>query len=289
MPELPEVETIERDLSRLIVGKKILDITTDSPKQVQPSLGTVKKAVVGRRIVGMKRRAKVLIIELGSKADRKQSSAKTQKRKESAKFFLTVHLKLTGRLLFRDKSDSEDKWTRVVISLSGGKELRFADLRKFGWIKLVNSNQLSVMSDELGVEPFDKEFTIKYLHQVFSKTSRPIKVVLLDQKRIAGVGNIYTNDALFLAKIRPDKPAKKLSYQAIKQLRKAIIKVLKAGIKYRGASNQYYLDALGHKGAYQDHFLVYGRDDKKCFGCKSEVKRIKLGGRGTFYCPKCQR
>ena len=111
----------------------------------------------------------------------------------------------------------------------------------------------------------------------------------MDQKKISGVGNIYANDALFLARINPQRPANKIDEKEAKKLLKAIEKVLKAGIKYRGASDQYYLDALGRKGAYQDHFLTYGRTGKKCFDCRGKIKRIKIGGRGTFFCSQCQQ
>ncbi len=280
MPELPEVETIRRDLNRLIVGKKILDITTDSPKQIQPSLAKVKKAVVGTKIKNIKRRAKLLQIFLSNNQ------------------ILAVHLKLTGRLLVRKANAPKDDWQRVTIKLRNGKtkklknevwELRFCDLRKFGWIRLVGDKELQVINRELGIEPFTPEFTLKRLSQILQSTSRPVKLVIMDQKKIAGVGNIYANDALFLAKIRPDRPAKKLSNLEIKKLREAIEKVLRAGIKYRGASDQYYLDALGKKGSYQDHFLTYGREGKKCFDCQGKIKKIKLGGRGTFYCSRCQK
>lgn len=271
MPELPEVETIRRDLNRLIVGKKILDITTDSPKQVQPSLTEVKKAIVGATIKKIERRAKLLQIFLSNGQ------------------ILAVHLKLTGRLLVRKKGAPKDDWQHVAISLSGNKELRFADLRKFGWIKLVNSDQLSVISNELGIEPLTPDFTLEKFIQIIHSSTRPIKLVLMDQQKIAGLGNIYANDALFLAKIDPRRPAKKVSEEEAKRLFKAIEKVLQAGIKYRGASDQYYLDALGRKGSYQDHFLTYGREGKKCFDCKGEIKRLKIGGRGTFFCSRCQK
>jgi len=271
MPELPEVETIKRDLTKLIVDKKILDIKTDSVKQVQPSLGVVKKAVMGTTIKKIGRRAKLLQVFL--------SNGK----------ILVVHLKLTGRLLVRDKNDPQDDWQRVLITLSGGKELRFCDLRKFGWIKLLDARNWTLEAEKFGPEPFSKEFTIICLKKIFSKTRRAIKIVLMDQNKIAGIGNIYASEALFLAKIDPRKSAKQLGNQAIEQLKKAIIKVLKAGIKYRGASDHDYLDALGQKGSYQDHFLVYGREGKKCFDCKGKVAKIKLSGRGTYFCPKCQK
>ena len=279
MPELPEVETIRRDLSRLIVGKKILEITTDSPKQVKPSLTVVEKAVVGATIKKIERRAKLLQIFLSNNQ------------------ILAIHLKLTGRLLVRKKGATKDDWQHIVIRLkdqgSSSKkselELRFCDLRKFGWIRLVNSNQLLVISNELGIEPLTPEFTLKNFIQILQSSSRPVKLVLMDQKKIAGVGNIYANDALFLAKIDPRRPAKKITEKEAEKLLKAIETVLQAGIKYRGASDQYYLDALGRKGAYQEHFLTYGRDGKKCLDCGGEIKRLKIGGRGTFFCPKCQK
>lgn len=271
MPELPEVETIRRDLSRLIVGKKILDITTDSPKQVQPSLAKVKKVIAGATIKKIERRAKLLQIFLSNNQ------------------ILAIHLKLTGRLLVRKKGAPKDDWQHVVISLSGNQELRFADLRKFGWVRLLKGKkELEKLLSEFGPEPL-AGLDWATFKKILGSTSRPIKIVLMDQKKIAGIGNIYANDALFLARIDPHRPARKITGKEAEKLFKAIEKVLKAGIKYRGASDQYYLDALGRKGSYQDHFLVYMREGKKCFDCKGEVKKIKIGGRGTFFCPSCQK
>ncbi len=271
MPELPEVETIRRDLSRLIVGKKILDVTTDSPKQIQPSLAAVKKVIVSARIKKIKRRAKLLQIFLSNGQ------------------ILAIHLKLTGRLLVRKKSVPRDDWQHVVISLSGNQELRFADLRKFGWVRLIkDKKELVKLLAEFGPEPLD-DLDLKKFRAILTSSGRPVKIILMDQKKISGIGNIYANDALFLARIDPRRPANKISGQEAKKLYQAIEKVLKAGIKYRGASDQYYLDALGRKGSYQDHFLTYGREGEKCFDCDGKVKKIKLGGRGTFFCPKCQK
>ena len=271
MPELPEVETIKKDLSKLIVGKEIKDIWTETPKMVRPSLNKVKKAIVGKKIKRLARRAKLIQIFL---ADGQ---------------ILTVHLKLTGRLLLRSPKAKPDGWVRVLITLSGDKELRFSDLRKFGWVKLIeNKHELEKLLSEFGPEPLD-DLTLPKFKEALVSTGRPIKVLLLDQKKISGVGNIYACDALFLAKINPEKPANKLNAKEAKRLYEAVAKVLRAGIKYRGASDQYYLDALGHKGKYQDHFLVYAREGKKCFGCAGKVAKMKIAGRGTYYCPTCQR
>lgn len=272
MPELPEVETIRRDLEKLIVGREVLDITTDSSKQVQPSLEVVKKAIVGAVIKKIQRRAKLLQIFF------------------SNGIILAVHLKLTGRLLVRDQKAPKDDWQRVTIVLSGGKELRFADLRKFGWFRLIkDEKELKKLLSEFGPEPFD-DLTLPTFKKILASTTRPIKIVLMDQQKIAGVGNIYANEALFLAGIDPRRPAKKISEKEAEKLYQSLEKVLKAGIRYRGASSdQFYLDALGHKGSYQEHFLVYAKEGKKCLECGGEIKRINLGGRGTFYCPSCQK
>lgn len=256
---------------RLVVGKKILDIGTDSPKQVQPSLAVVKKTVVGTTIERIERRAKLLEIFLSNDK------------------VLVIHLKLTGRLLVRKKGAPQDDWQHAALVLSGDKELRFTDLRKFGWIRLVeDKKELEKLLAEFGPEPLDG-LDLKKFKTILASSRRPIKLVLMDQKKIAGIGNIYASDALFLAKINPEKPANSLSQNEQSRLYKAIEKVLKAGIKYRGASDQYYLDVLGHKGSYQDHFLVYSRAGKDCFSCRGEIKKIKLGGRGTYFCPACQR
>jgi formamidopyrimidine-DNA glycosylase len=271
MPELPEVETIRRDLEKLIVGRKVLAIETNSPKQVQPSLGVVKKAIIGTTIKKVQRRAKILQIFF--------SNGK----------IIIVHLKLTGRLLVRNKEDRVDDWQHITISLDKGKELRFADSRKFGWFRLLkDEKELKKVLSEFGPEPFD-DLTLSVFQKILSSTSRPIKIILMDQQRISGIGNIYSNEALFLAGIDPCRPANKISKKEAEKLYQSLEKVLGAGISYRGASDQYYLDALGHKGSYQEHFLVYGRQGKKCFHCSGLVKRISLGGRGTFFCPQCQK
>ena len=270
MPELPEVETIKKDLEKLIIGSEILDIKTNSAKQIRPSLKEVKKAIVGAKIKKIKRRAKLLQILLDNKLT------------------LIIHLKMTGRILIRKKGAKPDKWQRITISLDNNKELRFADSRKFGWIKLVNQKELKEILADYGPEPLD-DLSLKNFQGILKRTKRPVKIVLMDQKKISGIGNIYANDALFLAKINPQTPSNKLNTARIKQLFQAIEKVLKIGLKARGASDQYYLDALGKKGNYQKQFLVYGQENKKCSRCGAKIKRISLGGRGTFFCPQCQK
>jgi len=271
MPELPEVETIRQDLSCLIVGRKVLAIATDTPGKILPSLELVKKAVVGSTIKRIDRRAKLLQLIL-----------------DNGKV-IAFHLKMSGRLLVRKVGEEKDDWQHIVITLSEGLELRFADMRKFGWMKLFLSREdLKKVLTEYGPEPLS-DLTLKKFREILEANGRAIKIVLMDQEKIAGIGNIYANEALFLAKIDPRTPADKIKEKQAAALFLAIEKVLRLGLRYRGASDRYYLDALGQKGHFQEHFLVYGRQGKECGSCKGMIKRIALGGRGTFYCPSCQK
>jgi len=285
MPELPEVETIKRVLEKAIVGKIIRNIEVRKVKIFQGDT----QEVIGRKIEGIERRGKMLIIRLsGDKA-------------------LVIHFKLTGQMVWVPQAGESvavghpipfagtrlpAKTTHVIFEIDGGK-LFYNDLRQFGWIKVISNikHQISSIVGRLGVEPLDKEFTVEYLKRIFSRTSRPIKLVLMDQKKIAGVGNIYANEALFEARISPVKPAKKLRNEEIKKLRGAIIKVLKEGIKYGGSSakDEAYIRPTGEPGGYQQYFRVYQRAGEKCRKCGAVIKRINLGGRGTFFCSNCQK
>jgi formamidopyrimidine-DNA glycosylase len=284
MPELPEVETIKRVLEKSIVGKTIKNIEVRKAKIFQGN----PREVIGKKIEGIERRGKMLIIKLsGDRA-------------------LVIHFKLTGQMVWIPEAGERvtvghpipfagtelpAKTTHVIFEIDGGK-LFYNDLRQFGWIKVITNYELRIMDylKNLGPEPFDKEFTVEYLQRIFSRSSKPIKLVLMDQTKIAGVGNIYANEALFEAKILPTKPAKQLSNEAIEQLRKAIIKVLEEGIKYGGSSakDEAYIKPTGEPGSYQHHFRVYQRAGQRCRSCGAIIKRINLGGRGTFWCPNCQ-
>lgn len=283
MPELPEVETIKRSLQKSILGKKIIGIKVLLAKQFQGE----KKDVVNTKIKGIERRGKILKISL--------SNGKN----------LLIHFKLTGQLVWVGEKGERvtlghpvpfagkelpAKTTHVIFDIDGG-QLFFNDLRQFGWIKVLDEVGVVREVGKLGVEPFDKEFTDKYLRQIFSKTAKPVKLVLMDQEKIAGVGNIYANDALFEAGISPTSPARTLSETQIKKLRESIIKVLEDGLKYGGSSaaDEAYIKPTGEAGEYQKHFRVYQREGQKCSKCGREIKRISLGGRGTFFCPVCQK
>lgn len=290
MPELPEVETIKIALEKEIVGRTIKKIEINKPKQFK---GNVKD-VVGKKIINVKRIGKMLLIDL------------------EGELSLLVHLKMSGQLVwgpstalrvnervtfknpipFAGGNSLPGRTTHIIIKTDGGT-LFFNDLRQFGWIRVVKDGdpEINKLLGKLGPEPFEEKFTKDYLKQVFKKTSKPIKLVLLDQEKIAGIGNIYANDALFEAGILPTRPAKSLKKEEIEKLKNSIMEVLEDGIKSGGSSagDEAYIKPDGTKGKYQDHARVYQKDGQKCLRCGGIIKRMKISGRGTFFCPNCQK
>ncbi|MEA2020614.1 MAG: bifunctional DNA-formamidopyrimidine glycosylase/DNA-(apurinic or apyrimidinic site) lyase [Patescibacteria group bacterium] len=270
MPELPEVETIRRELDRELPGLEVREIICKDERLLKPDPEEVRDVVVGEKFEKVGRRAKLLIFRLSGSKN------------------LLCHLRMSGRLLFRDESDPEDKYVSVIFKLPKGKELRFASARKFGYIKLANNQTVEEILNDYGPEPF-KDLTLKKFKKIVSNSGAAVKNLLMDQKKIAGVGNIYANDALFLAKINPEKKAKQLTDSQIENLYKSLEQVLKEGMETGGASDQWYRDAYGRKGKYQRYFKVYGRAGETCSRCGGKIKRIKVGGRSTFFCPHCQQ
>ncbi len=236
MPELPEVETIRRDLEKAIVGRKILRITTDAEKLFSPSFKTVSAGVSGQKITAVGRRAKLLYLSLDNH------------------LYLLIHLKMTGRLLLRKKGDPKDEFQHVVLALSGGEELRFADMRLFGYLKLVGKEDFKKIIGEYGPEPLT-DMDLTGFRGILHSRKKPVKLLLLDQQLISGVGNIYANEALFVAGVDPRRKADSLSEKEMAKLFSAIEKVLSEGLHYRGttASDDKYVDAyLGLGVAYYE-------------------------------------
>lgn len=254
MPELPEVETICRQLNKVLAGQRI--------KGLQGRILQVE----GKKILGVKRKAKMIIIELNGGVS------------------LLVHLKMTGQLIYNGE---KNKHTRAIFTLNKGK-LFFNDLRKFGWIKLVQNAKLKSQMSKLPPDVVDKEFTLNYCKKILRSSGRAVKLVILDQQKIGGIGNIYANECLYGAGIDPRTPAKEV--KKIKELHWWIKRVIKQGIKYGGttASDKKFVNALGQAGKFQNQLKVY-ENKGKCHKCKTEIQKIKLGGRGTYYCPGCQK
>jgi formamidopyrimidine-DNA glycosylase len=271
MPELPEVETIRRDLEPLVVGRRIVDVEVDPGTLhllAALPIELLRGALVGRTIVSAGRRGKYLPFGL-----------------DDGQVFV-AHLRMTGRLLWRDHDAPPEQYQRARLVLDDGHDLRWSDLRKFGtWRVLASAAELVA---KLGPEPIDDDFTLAQFRAALTGRRAPVKAVLLDQRRVAGLGNIYVDEALYQAGIRPDTPAGDLSPAAVKRLFAACRDVLERGIENRGASFKDYVDAQGNTGQQQMLVQVFRRTGKPCYRCGTIIERSIVGGRSTHYCPKCQ-
>ena len=294
MPELPEVETIRKGLTAKIINKKIKKVTVNFSKIVKSDLTEFKKILLNNKFVAIDRVGKLLIFKLAAKDK-----------------FLLIHLKMTGQLIFcfKDKiiagghslptgqaghpkliGSLPNKYSHFWLEFSDGSYLFFNDMRKFGYLKLVNDFELAIIKETYGIEPLTKNFTFEKLIDIFKKRKISIKAVLLDQKVIAGIGNIYADEILFASRIMPNRPADSLKSEEVKALFKAAEAIIKKAIKFKGTTFSDYSDALGNSGNFVKFLKVYGRSNMPCLGCKKEtVKKIKIAGRGTHYCPVCQR
>ncbi len=288
MPELPEVETVKRGLEKLLVGHKILSIRSDLPKSFPNAAADVKHFLVGAKVIAVRRRAKVLIIDLDSK------------------YSLAVHLKMTGQLVYRGKetfgaghpSDSlvgelPDKSTRVIFSLDNDSHLYFNDQRKFGWVKLYPTIEIENIDfmKKLGPEPLSENFQFTIFNSQLQKRKKSmIKAVLLDQMVIAGVGNIYADESLWAAKIHPAQRVNEIGNARLKKLFKELISVLTLSIEKGGSTDRNYVNAEGKRGSYLSFANVYKQMGKPCpRHPETLIIKIRVAGRGTHICPKCQK
>ncbi len=271
MPELPEVETIARALRPLLTGRTILRADVGWARTLaMPSPPLFKRRVTGQQILEVGRRAKFLNLRLSEDS-------------------LLIHLRMTGDLLFRQGSE-EEKYERLRLFLSGpeglpeeGGSLVFSDARKFGRVWLTSQPELIL--NGLGPEPFSEEFTPVWLYEALHRRSRQLKPLLLDQTFLAGLGNIYTDEALHRARLHPLRASNSLRRRQAEALWQAIRSVLEEGIHHNGAS----LDWVYRGGDFQNHFQVYDREGQPCPVCGAKIKRMVIGQRGTHYCPRCQR
>lgn len=271
MPELPEAETIKRQLNRKIKGKKIESVKVSLPKLVRYPLAKFEKLVKGTVIKSVSRRAKLLIIEL------------------SNGYALVIHLKLTGQLIFNGEIS---KHTHLIYYFADGSYLTHNDLRQFGFVKVVPRGELEnfFKKEKFGPEPLSREFTLKVFKKYSEKRKRSkIKLLLMDQAFVSGIGNLYADEILFEARVRPDRIVSSLKSSEIEKIYEAILKILPLAISRGGSSTDTYRDAMGKKGNYLSLIKVYQRNGNPCFKCKSKIKRIKMGSRSAHFCPKCQK
>ena len=288
MPELPEVETIRLGLSKYLVGHKILDVDV----KLKRIFTGDPKNIINAKVVKIERFGKGLVISLDNG------------------YCIAIHIKLTGQIIYNDLafvrnrnihlSQSKvgqlpNKFTHIIFTLDKDAKLYYNDIRQFGWIKIVKISDLKTLPffKDLGPEPIPSSgqpaLTLEQFENLLSKSGLSVKVLIMDQKRIGGVGNIYANDALFLAGIDPRRKAKEITKNEAKKLFEAILGVLQKGLKYGGASELTFVNAIGQEGEYQNHFLAYGKKGQKCSICGNKMEKIFLGGRGTFFCPKHQK
>ncbi len=269
MPELPEVETIKAELSPYVIGRRIKGVTLLWEGIVrQPSAEEFCSRIAGQKISSLARRGKYLLVSL-SRGD-----------------LLIIHLKMSGSLLVGRDSQEPPRFTRAIIHLGGGLNIFFRDPRKFGLMRLVR-DKTSVVG-ELGPEPLEPEFTPELLQKLLARRQAPIKALLCDQNLIAGIGNMYADEALFAAKIHPLRTGASLLHIEIGRLHKAIRRVLRAGIGHKGASIENYYRPDGTTGTAHFEFKVAHGRGQNCPVCGTPIERITVRGRGTYFCPKCQ-
>jgi formamidopyrimidine-DNA glycosylase len=272
VPELPEVETVVRELRPRLVGRKFRSVEVSDKELRRPWKAEWAAQVSGRRVVAMHRRGKWIVIDLGDELS------------------LVMHLGMSGQLTVTAASAPREDHTHVVFALDrGGEQLRFRDIRRFGSATLFTTRTALdgfFSTSGLGPEPF--ALPADYWRQQLKKTARNLKAVLLDQRVVAGVGNIYADEALFQAQLHPSRRGKSLTAAEAERLRLAIPPVLKKAIAKRGSTIRNYVGGSGLRGEYQNEFLVYGRTGQPCPNCGTPIAVTRLAGRSSHYCPRCQ-
>lgn len=287
MPELPEVETVRRGLSELIVGKVVKSVTQDTPKSFPNAEKDVAAFLIGATISDIRRRAKVLIIDLDND------------------YSLLIHLKMTGQLVFvgdvrfgaGHPNDSlvntlPDKSTRVTVLFTDGSQLYFNDQRKFGWVRLLPTLEIPNIDfmKKVGPEPLEADFSPKQFAERFKRRAKTnIKAAILDQSVIAGVGNIYADESLWGAKIHPQRLVSSITPKEFEKLYTELRAVMNLAIEKGGSSNHTYVNAEGKKGSYMDFARAFRREGLPCPRCGTTIEKLRVAGRGTHICPYCQK
>jgi len=271
MPELPEVETIVRDLARLLPGRRIRRVEVLRPDLIEgESAAEFGAGLEGQMVGEVTRRAKNIVIALEDER-------------------LVVNLGMTGRLLMAGAGEVDEKHTGVRFTLDDGRQLVYHDVRRFGRLTRYSDEAWRAWEARLGVEPLGGEFTSQWLHEQAARSRVAIKTWLMDQRHVVGVGNIYASEALFRAKLDPRRAANTLTAPEARRLHDAVRAVLRDAIEFRGTTLLDYRDASGERGGFAERLKVYGRQGEPCPVCGTPIERIVQGGRSTFFCPRCQK
>ena len=271
MPEIAEVETVRNTLKKRILNKPIKSINVRYTKMIESNLEEFKKVLVGRSFLDIKRRGKWLIFDLGN-------------------YYLLSHLRMEGKYFIKNHEEELNKHEHVIITFTDNTDLRYHDTRKFGRMNLIKKEELATAEEiaKQGLEPGDENLTAKYLADKFKKKRLPIKTVLLDQTIISGLGNIYANEVLFAAGIDPLKKACDVSLEEASRIVTESNRIIKAAIKMGGTTIKSYTSSLGVTGRFQQYLCVHKREGMPCLKCGTTILNMKVNGRSTYFCPKCQ-
>lgn len=273
MPELPEVETVKENLKKRLINTKINDVKVLYNNIIAyPDTNTFEKTLKNKKVKDITRRGKFIIFDLED-------------------YYLLSHLRMEGKYFIKNKNDQINKHEHVIFNLDNNQELRYMDTRKFGKMFLIQKENIDTIGPlkELGLEPFDKKLTSNYLKEKIKNKIIPIKTALLDQSIIAGIGNIYADEILFLAHVNPLKKSNTLKEKELNNIIKSTKEVLNKAIAKGGTTIHTYTSVDGIKGTYQDSLFVHNKEKELCKVCQTQIKKIKVGGRGTYYCPHCQK
>ncbi len=311
MPELPEVETIRQDLCKKIVNKKIVRVEVYSAKSTGNASARFIQTLTGNVITEIDRRGKLMLFRLKDSSDILSAQAAKNVNQGVA---VLVHLKMTGQLIYEKKTRTKEhgtkieivagghkmserdinalpnQWTRIAFVFDDGGELFFNDLRLFGYMKLESPERVTKALAQFGPEPFGKDFTFEYFSALFKKRANTnLKALLLNQELVAGLGNIYVDETCYCAGVQPMRRVGAVTKVEQKKLFDCIPKILNEALKHRGTTFRNFLDSSGKKGNYTDFLRVYDRDGLPCKKCKTVILKTKVAGRGTHYCPVCQK
>jgi formamidopyrimidine-DNA glycosylase len=271
MPELPEVETIRKDLKKMIVGKMISAVDIIEPRSVRNKPDLFKRILRKNSFADMKRKGKLLIMEL------------------SGGNSLLVRLGMTGQLIY-GSGYVPTKHTRAIIGFEDGSKLFFNDIRKFGSLFAATDPEKDLILRRIGIDPLDKRFSLEYFKALIKNKKRTLKAFLLDQGSVSGIGNIYADEICFDSKLKPGRNISGLNDMDIEMLYNSIIRILHLAIKNRGTTFSDYVDASGKKGRFSGHLKVYGKEKDDCARCKTRsIKKIRVAGRSTRFCELCQK
>lgn len=272
MPEIAEVETVRNTLKNIILNKKIVDVNIIYPKIIESDIKDFKDILIGRKFIDIDRIGKWLMFDLND-------------------YYLLSHLRMEGKYFVKKSTDDIVKHEHIIISFEDGTDLRYHDTRKFGRMNLVKKSDIDKVEaiKKQGVEANSDKLTKEYLYDKIHKKNKPIKSLLLDQTIISGLGNIYANEVMFDARINPNKLGKDISLEECDLIVKASKKIIEAAIKDGGTTIKSYTSSLGVTGRFQQHLMVHKKEGQECKVCGTLIENIKIGGRSTYFCPKCQK